>query len=197
MPRWGRRRLGTRVMSRSKSVIEPASGRSSPVIRLNSVVLPAPLGPMMRRRSPGATLRLTAAVTRRPPNDFSRLRTASAVIVGVPVLSGAASKMSTGARPRHECKTNAYDGGRIDSGRRALYISYAYRGSSGSQLEDVSAWEGFMQLTRRDLLRWGIVLGGGAALSSGRRVLQAANLPSESPPTRPFVVELTRANGGI
>src|SRR5256886_9482689 len=53
-----------------------------------------------------------------------------------------------------------------------------------------------MELTRRDLLRWGIVLGGGAALSSGQRVLQAANLP-ESPPTRPFVVELTKANGGI
>ena len=53
-----------------------------------------------------------------------------------------------------------------------------------------------MPLTRRDLLRWGIVLGGGAALSSGQRVLQAANLP-ESPPTRPFVVELTKANGGI
>jgi len=52
-----------------------------------------------------------------------------------------------------------------------------------------------MELTRRDLLRWGIVLGGGAALSSGQRVLQAANLP-ESPPTRPFVVELTKANGG-
>src|SRR2546423_14255016 len=53
-----------------------------------------------------------------------------------------------------------------------------------------------MQLTRRDLLRWGIMLGGGAALSGGRRLSQAANLP-ESPPTRPFVVELTKANGGI
>ena len=53
-----------------------------------------------------------------------------------------------------------------------------------------------MQLTRRDLLRWGIMLGGGAALSGGRRLSQAANLP-ESPPTRPFVVELTRDNGGI
>src|SRR2546421_547645 len=30
----------------------------------------------------------------------------------------------------------------------------------------------------------------------GRRISQAAKLP-ESPPTRPFVVELTRANGGI
>ena len=53
-----------------------------------------------------------------------------------------------------------------------------------------------MQLTRRDLLRWGIVLGGGAALSGGSRVSRAEDRPP-SPPTRPFVVELTRANGGI
>src|SRR5207237_574569 len=79
MPRWKRRRLGTRVMSRSKSVTEPASGASSPVIRLKSVVLPAPLGPMMSRRSPGSTTRLTPEVTRSPPNDLSRPRTASAL----------------------------------------------------------------------------------------------------------------------
>ena len=53
-----------------------------------------------------------------------------------------------------------------------------------------------MQLSRRDLLRWGIVLGGGAAMSGGTRVSRADDLPS-SPATRPFVVELTRGNGGI
>ena len=37
-------------------------------------------------------------------------------------------------------------------------------GDRGSQLEDGSAWEGSMELTRRCLLRWGIMLGGGAAL---------------------------------
>src|SRR2546422_8099361 len=79
MPRWNRRRLGTRVMSRSKSAIAPRSGRSSPVMRLKSVVLPAPFGPMMRRRSPGSTARLTPEVTRSPPNDLSRSLTASAV----------------------------------------------------------------------------------------------------------------------
>ena len=36
------------------------SARSSPVIRLNSVVLPAPFGPMISRRSPGSTARSTA-----------------------------------------------------------------------------------------------------------------------------------------
>src|SRR4030095_1419993 len=79
MPRWKRRRLGTRVMSRSKSVTQPASGASSPVIRLKSVVFPAPLGPMMSRRSPGSTARLTPELTRSPPNDLLRPRTASAL----------------------------------------------------------------------------------------------------------------------
>src|SRR5436190_16197588 len=58
----------------------PRSGRSSPVIRLKSVVLPAPFGPMTSRRSPGSTTRSTVAVTRSPPNDFSSPRTASAVM---------------------------------------------------------------------------------------------------------------------
>ena len=74
--------------------IEPRSGASSPVIRLNSVVLPAPFGPMISRRSPGSTARLTLAVTRRPPNDLHRLvdgerghgarSSASAAAAGVP-----------------------------------------------------------------------------------------------------------------
>src|SRR5439155_15904631 len=42
-------------------------------------------------------------------------------------------------------------------------------GDRGSQLEDGSAWEGSMELTRRCLLRWGIMLGGGAALIPTRR----------------------------
>src|SRR5262245_37758670 len=67
-------------MSRPNSEIDPASGASSPVIRLNSVVLPAPLGPMMRRRSPGSTARSMPLVTRRPPNAFVNPVTASAVM---------------------------------------------------------------------------------------------------------------------
>src|SRR2546428_14075008 len=66
-------------MSRSNSVTAPRSGFSSPVMRLKSVVLPAPFGPMISRRSPGSTVRLTPEVTRSPPNDLSRSRTASAV----------------------------------------------------------------------------------------------------------------------
>src|SRR5262245_41750130 len=53
------------------------------------------------------------------------------------------------------------------------------------------------RLSRRDLLRWGIVLGGGALLPAGQRASRADDLPS-SPRTTPFVVELTRdPDGGI
>ena len=42
------------------------------MIRLNSVVLPAPFGPMMRRRSPGITVSDTSRVAGRPPKRFCR-----------------------------------------------------------------------------------------------------------------------------
>src|SRR6516165_2364596 len=80
MPRCVRLRLAMRVISRSNRLTEPASGASSPVIRLNSVVFPAPFGPMMSRRSPGSTLSLTLRVTRRPPNDLLKLLMTSALI---------------------------------------------------------------------------------------------------------------------
>src|SRR5712692_587118 len=51
-----------------------------------------------------------------------------------------------------------------------------------------------MQLTRRDLLRWGIVLGGGALLPAGQRASRADDLPM-SPPTTPFKVELLPGRG--
>ena len=42
----------------------------SPVIRLNSVVLPAPFGPMISRRSPGIICSDTSCVAGRPPKDL-------------------------------------------------------------------------------------------------------------------------------
>src|SRR5439155_3510959 len=50
--------------------MRPSVGLVSPLIRLNSVVLPAPLGPMIARRSPGPTVRLTPSTARSPPNSF-------------------------------------------------------------------------------------------------------------------------------
>src|SRR5436853_7078153 len=66
------------------SSIEPLSGAISPVIRLKRVVLPAPLGPMISRRSPTAMWRLTPAVTRKPPNALLREVTARAVMGPAP-----------------------------------------------------------------------------------------------------------------
>src|SRR5579864_9383749 len=48
------------VTSRPASATAPDDGGSSPLMILNKVVLPAPLGPMMARRSPGSTERLTS-----------------------------------------------------------------------------------------------------------------------------------------
>src|SRR6202047_178228 len=53
------------VILRPYSQISPASGARPPAIRLKSVVLPAPFGPMMPSASPGATDRSisSAAIT--------------------------------------------------------------------------------------------------------------------------------------
>src|SRR5437899_5513106 len=79
--------------------------------------------------------------------------------------------MSTRSLPSSAspCRREAYDGRSIDPLSRPSYIPCANRGRSGSQLEDGSAWEGSMELMRRYLLRWGIMLGGGAALIPTRR----------------------------
>src|SRR6516165_2430075 len=54
-------RSGVRLVTwRPASVTAPEDGGISPLMILNSVVLPAPLGPMMARRSPGSTDRLTS-----------------------------------------------------------------------------------------------------------------------------------------
>src|SRR5258708_16561401 len=47
--------------------MDPADGRSSPLIRLKRVVFPAPFGPMRATISPSATAKLTRWRTRRPP----------------------------------------------------------------------------------------------------------------------------------
>src|SRR5690349_23815243 len=48
--------------------MRPASGLSSPEIRLRRVVFPAPFGPMTAWNSPGPTSIVTSSVTTRPPN---------------------------------------------------------------------------------------------------------------------------------
>src|SRR5919108_5782023 len=58
------------VTSRPNSSMRPAVTGKAPATRLNSVVLPAPLGPMRARRSPGRTASSTPSTARSPPNAF-------------------------------------------------------------------------------------------------------------------------------
>src|SRR4029434_3710619 len=71
-PSAARRCGASRVTSRPNSEMRPPVGRVSPLIRLNRVVLPAPLGPMIARFSPGPISRLTPSTARSPPNSFER-----------------------------------------------------------------------------------------------------------------------------
>src|ERR1700694_3079094 len=55
-------------MSRPSKTTRPAVGWNSPVTLLNSVVLPAPLGPMRAKTSPRLICKLTLSTATRPPN---------------------------------------------------------------------------------------------------------------------------------
>ena len=56
------------VMSSPKKRMVPEDGGKSPVMQLNSVVLPAPLEPSTARRSPGRTVKVTSVSAASAPN---------------------------------------------------------------------------------------------------------------------------------
>src|ERR1700733_2807361 len=60
-------------MSRSMNSIEPELGRTSPLSRLKSVVLPAPLGPMIACTVFGCTTISTPSTATLAPNALRRL----------------------------------------------------------------------------------------------------------------------------
>src|SRR5919198_3322445 len=70
---------GKPAMSRSQRRIAPASGTRAPVIRLKSVVLPDPLGPITPTSSPSSTAKLTSLTARTPPNAFETRSTSRRV----------------------------------------------------------------------------------------------------------------------
>src|SRR6185312_8467689 len=71
-------RCGARpVMSRPSSTMRPASGLWKPAMAANSVVLPAPLGPIRPTISPMRTSSDALSTAFRPPNAFDRSRTSS------------------------------------------------------------------------------------------------------------------------
>src|SRR5215470_17258121 len=102
---WAARRwAGAVVTSRPNSVMRPELTGSAPAMRLNSVVLPAPLGPMSARRSPGRTARATPSTARRPPKCLltpSSVRANSALMTfGRPRLAVLAWRIVSGVK-RH------------------------------------------------------------------------------------------------
>src|SRR3954452_11521965 len=68
IPSFARVRAGRSVISWPSNSIVPDEGGKSPEITLKSVVLPAPFGPRIARRSPRATSRSTSRTAWRPPN---------------------------------------------------------------------------------------------------------------------------------
>src|SRR5262245_21136772 len=91
----------------------PSLGRVSPLIRLNKVVLPAPLGPMIARRSPAPTIKLTPSTARSPPNSFVSPLRLSATAAGSAIHIGVARR--SGPHPQdqqylHGGKLRSYTG---------------------------------------------------------------------------------------
>src|SRR5712671_5973078 len=68
MPSFARALGESCVISSPWNSIVPELGGKSPEITLKSVVLPAPFGPRIARRSPCATSRSTSRTAWRPPN---------------------------------------------------------------------------------------------------------------------------------
>src|SRR5678815_1802669 len=83
------------VTSRSLKTTRPVSGLTWPVMRLNSVVLPAPLGPMMALIEPVGTVKLTPPTAWNPPKLFRRSRTSS---MRAPLPPEAPADQRNGAR---------------------------------------------------------------------------------------------------
>src|ERR1700682_1742255 len=69
---------GKLVTSSPKKRIVPEVGGKSPVMQLNSVVLPAPLHPSPARRSPGRTVSVTSVSAASAPNSRVTPRNSSA-----------------------------------------------------------------------------------------------------------------------
>src|SRR3954469_8413564 len=67
-PIFARVRAGRAETSRPKSSTRPEVAGKSPQMTLKRVVLPAPFGPRIARRSPGAISRSTSRTAWRPPN---------------------------------------------------------------------------------------------------------------------------------
>src|SRR5689334_4606487 len=64
-------------------VMAPVSGANTPAIKLNSVVLPAPFGPMTAKIARSGTAKLTSATARRPLKFLETLSSWSSATSGL------------------------------------------------------------------------------------------------------------------
>ena len=76
-PLWKSASVDSGVTSSPRKRMVPDVGCRAPAMRLNSVVLPAPLGPMRPRISPLLTLRVQPSTARKPPKALTRPSTSS------------------------------------------------------------------------------------------------------------------------
>src|SRR3989441_7395386 len=77
MPACATRYAARPPISAPRKRTEPALGLSAPAMRLNTVLLPEPLGPIRPRISPSATSNETLLTAVKPPKLFVRCSTFS------------------------------------------------------------------------------------------------------------------------
>src|SRR5579859_5387103 len=91
---------GSRVTSRPLIITDPASGRSSPVISRNVVVLPAPLGPSRTRNSPSFTASESSRTASTVPNRLLMLRRMTSAMASAPLVCSPYREAATGVEQR-------------------------------------------------------------------------------------------------
>src|SRR5690348_3814938 len=67
-------------MSSPRNFTRPLSGAKTPLIRLNTVDLPAPFGPIKPRISPSFTVNVSSPTACSPPKRLPRSRTSSSAL---------------------------------------------------------------------------------------------------------------------
>src|SRR6185436_8740958 len=127
---------GSAVTFWPANTILPSSGVSCPQIWLISVVLPAPLGPMMACNSPGITSRVTSSVTTRPPKAFfnaSRRSTGSATARPLAEARGQPDQPAAGKdHHQHQQRPKNHLPVLGDAGKALLHQEIARRADDGA-----------------------------------------------------------------
>src|SRR5437016_5975532 len=120
MPRCARAACERWVMSSPSSSTCPADGLSAPVMRLTSVVLPAPFGPISARRAPRSRVSSMSRATRSAPKLLLRPRISRTGVVMRVLVAGRADYSLT--RPQKPPQ-----GGQIIEADQAIAVDHLER----------------------------------------------------------------------